>query len=160
MTKLGKFMYNLVLKWSNMLMKHHWLWVLLNLTWGILLTLPTTIFGLILSFKYKSQKYFWTRCLQFGDNWGGFEGSFFIFVANNMGEEWTEHTRQHEFGHSFQNALFGPLTIFIVTIPSIIRYWYRRLFPSKCSTKYDDIWFEGSATCAGENATYYLSFRK
>lgn len=39
---------------------------------------------------------------------------------------------------------------FVITIPSIIRYWYRELKYNKKGltppTEYDDIWFEGQAT--------------
>ena len=38
-TKYGKFMFNLSLKGSRFLMKHMWLYYLLNYTWGIIMTL-------------------------------------------------------------------------------------------------------------------------
>ena len=37
----------------------------------------------------------------------------------------------HEFGHTFQNCLLGPLFPFMVAIPSAIRYWLREIFPKK-----------------------------
>ena len=58
-------------------------------------------------------------------------------------------TNNHELGHTFQNAILGPFFIFIVAIPSAIRYWYRR-FSKKTKPEYDAIWFEGSATSIGE----------
>ena len=38
-TKYGKFMFNLVLRGSKFLMKHMWLYYVLNYTWGIIMTL-------------------------------------------------------------------------------------------------------------------------
>lgn len=100
---------------------------------------------------YKPVKFHGEVEFDFGDNWGGLEAGLFIFVANNMGDEWYLHTRCHEYGHSYQNALFGPFTIFIVSIPSIYRYW-RNIYRIKHNiddVPYDLAWFEGSASDLG-----------
>ena len=59
----------------------------------------------------------------------------------------------HESGHGIQNAIMGPLFIFLVAIPSAARYWYRELKFNRKGltppTAYDAIWFEGSATYLG-----------
>lgn len=76
-------------------------------------------------------------------------GMFFL-----VGEEYDDYVIHHESGHGIQNIIFGPLFLFLVGIPSIIRYWYREfkyyrkgLDPK---TEYDDIWFEGQATKLGK----------
>lgn len=46
-----------------------------------------------------------------------------IFVTNDC----EENTLLHETGHSKQSLMFGPLYHFIVSIPSICLFWYRRL---------------------------------
>jgi hypothetical protein len=60
----------------------------------------------------------------------------------------------HECGHGLQNIMFGPLFIFIIFIPSCIRYWYRELRYERKGimppTSYDSIWFEGWATELGK----------
>ena len=68
-----------------------------------------------------------------------------------MGEEWTEHTTMHEIGHTFQNAVLGPLYPFLVLIPSAIRYWMfgSRTRHGKPNPPYDGIWFEAAATDVG-----------
>lgn len=160
-TKLGWLMYKLTYNWSEFLKKHVWLWYVLNLTWG----LPMTLFGALISLGllisgHKPRKFMNVIEFDFGNNWGGLEGGIFIFVANNMGDEWTLHTRCHEYGHSFQNALFGPFTIFLISIPSVIRYWVRK-FQSKKGKQlpsYDEIWFEGSATDIGLNIYYNIYY--
>lgn len=161
MTKAGKFMFNLSIKGGLFLHKHMWLWYILTFTWGLPLTLMGAFISLFLVItKHKPRKFLHCVEFDFGNNWGGLEGGFFTFVANNMGESWTLHTRCHEYGHSFQNALFGPFTIFIVAIPSAIRYWVRifKQKKNKACKPYDAIWFEDSASQLGtyiyNNITY------
>ena len=165
-SKLGTFLYNLEMRWVKFLSKHMWLWWVLNLAWGILYSLIGLIIDLFVcifilprdknsvSFNYRNK----VRCHQFGNNWGGLEGVFFIFVSNGMGKDYEEEVRMHELGHSFQNALFGPFFIFIVAIPSAIRYWYQVIKEKKgysfSDDWYDNAWFEGSATDGGK---YYIS---
>ena len=91
----------------------------------------------------------------FGYGWG-FEMGCFWFVAydcdkyNDLNNEFMGH----EAGHGLQNIIFGPFQIFLVSIPSAIRYWYRELKyyrkGKEPKTAYDDIWFEGWATSLGK----------
>ncbi len=101
----------------------------------------------ILFLKGTPHKNGYSYIVEIGGNWGGLElgavalcGRYTEFDPN-----WFEHTRRHEFGHSLQNIIFGPFMLFVVTIPSAIRYWYRRLTPGP-HEPYDAIWFEGTAT--------------
>lgn len=152
---IGRLLYSLTMRWGKWLSSHMWLWYLLNLTWGFLYTFIGFLIALFvkLFFRVKFEKYQRVYCAMFGDNWGGLEGVFFIFVSLNMSAEFTLHTKKHEFGHSFQNALFGPFNIFLTLIPSAVRYWYQRIRDSKglSNKPYDLIWFEGSASDIGES---------
>lgn len=139
-------------KVSMFLTRHMWLYYLLNLTWGAL----TTYFGLLLTllilpFK-RPERFAKTYCFKLKKNWGGLTVGMMFFRDTTS----IDHVSMHEYGHTFQNAILGPFMIFIVGIPSTIRYWYRHLkyerkglMPFK---KYDDIWFEGSATEIGSYA--------
>ena len=101
--------------------------------------------------KSKFGKFGPAHYLMFGNNWGGLEFGINFFVADNMGDEWTLHTKKHELGHTFQNAIYGPFVIFISFIPSAIRYWYQhfRAKKNKSNKPYDLAWFEESATDVG-----------
>ena len=91
-----------------------WQW-----TWG----LPQTLVGLAMALKYR-------RCprkrvggalatLHDGD-WGGVSLGMFIFVPQGLRPEKEAEYLSHEYGHTFQSALLGPLYLFAVGIPSFL----------------------------------------
>ena len=153
-TKAGNIMYSFLQKSTKMLIKHRWLYWLLNFTWGIL----TTLCGLLLSLAMlcigkKPKRWHSVWYFQIFDSWGGMEmGTMFLRDNSNY-----TSTNNHEYGHSFQNAILGPFFIFIVAIPSAIRYWYQeiRRRQHKPNVEYDLIWFEGSATDIGNDACLF-----
>jgi hypothetical protein len=82
-----------------------------------------------------------------GKYWGGVELGCMCIVS----EPTSQHTLDHEFGHSIQNCFFGPFMI-LISLASATRYWWRE-FQKKKGKKlvpYDTIWFEGQATKWGE----------
>lgn len=93
----------------------------------------------------------WGYCWYFEigkKNWGGCEWGPVFLKDKHEGD----HIKNHEFGHGIQNCFFGPFMIFLVSAPSSIRYWYRRIRTRRglpLKTEYDDIWFEGQATRLG-----------
>lgn len=89
-----------------------------------------------------------------GKDWGGVNfGCFFLVCEDCINDD---HVRAHESGHGLQNIIFGPFMVFVVAIPSAIRYWYRmsvwRRSPEEYAKlpEYDAIWFEGGATRWGK----------
>lgn len=126
------------------------LYYILNFTWGIFMTLLGYILLFILWPFGKIKCYDkYTLYLEFRwkTGWGFSIGTVFFTTKNP-----SQSLLYHEFGHTVQNAIFGPLTPFLVSIPSITRYYYR-FFRIKNKKKlvnlYDDIWFEGTATHLG-----------
>lgn len=118
------------------------LYYFLNFTWGIIMN----IFGLIgagamLVLGKKPIRHAGSIVFRTGHYWGGVSLGIFTFMCEESGK----HTLDHEFGHSIQNALYGPLFPFIVAIPSATRYWMIRL-GKLVVEDYDSIWFEGQAT--------------
>lgn len=98
------------------------LYYILNCTWGCIMTFIGAIIALaLLCVGKKPQKHAGSIYFNVGKSWGGVElGCFFLTDSNN-----STHTKNHEFGHSLQNCLWGPLFPFVVCIPSAIRYWLR-----------------------------------
>lgn len=155
-TKLGEWLFNSVNKVSLYIAYHKVLFYILSYTWGLI----TTLFGWIvylflrIFFKNKIQlkgKFFTARYIMLFDEWGGLELGTNFILAGNMGKYFTEHTKCHELGHTYQNAALGPFAIIFIFIPSVIQYWIQRLRKDQSKNKpYDLIWFEGSATYIGE----------
>ena len=143
-------MVNLINKIAVWLSKHKWLYYILNFTWGSILTVVgfLMILGLLIAGK-KPEIYYGCFRFKIGKSWGGFSIGLLIVTDNNS----SDNVSLHEVGHTYQNAILGPLMIFLVSIPSMVRYWYRELKYYRKGlapkTKYDDIWFEGSATKIG-----------
>ena len=131
-----------------------------QLTWGIVMSLIGLITALIciLFLKGKVHKNGYTIIIEVGGNWGGINlGCISLcggYTTVCPDENWFQHTRRHEFGHSLQNLIFGPLFPFIVAIPSAIRYHYQNYRSKKGlpNKEYDVIWFEGTATRWGTKA--------
>lgn len=130
------------------------LYYFLNLTWGLLLTLAGALVALFLLIIGKHPKRH-GGCLYFniGKNWGGVSMGLFFFTDNS---DFTS-IKNHEYGHSLQNAILGPFMIFVVAIPSVIRYWIHtfRDKKGKPNPPYDAIWFEGQATKWGDETVSY-----
>lgn len=123
---------------------------LLSFTWGLPNVLIGSIVAAVLRITgHKPTRYGWEWCFELkGIDWGLELGVFFIAPADDDDEE----LKMHEHGHGIQNALLGIFTPLVVTIPSIVRFWYRefRSFIRKpCATDYSDIWFERSADASG-----------
>lgn len=163
-TKLGKAMFAIMEKLGEALAKHPKLIYVLNYTWGILATLAGWIaYGFAKLFLWKNirayEKFLHMHVMLYGDNWGGLSLGMVAFISDGMGDEYTKHVFNHETGHSIQNAILGPLWIFLVGIPSAIRYWYQEIRKRKGlgNTPYDDAWWEGSASSLGN---YYASLGK
>ena len=125
-----------------------------SLTWGSLMTIVGLIVTgfCILFLKGKVHKNGCSYIVEIGGNWGGLElGAVALcggYTTTCPDENWFQHTRRHEFGHALQNLIFGPLMLFVVGIPSAIRYHYQNWRTKKGleNKPYDSIWFEGQAT--------------
>jgi hypothetical protein len=125
------------------------IYYLLNIIWGFPMTLIGLITYSVLScLGYKSKDLGPCKWFTIGKNWGGISLGFVIITDDTP----SEHTLDHEFGHSIQNAIFGIFFPFIVALPSAARYWKREFDYKKGKElpPYDSIWFEGQATKLGK----------
>ncbi len=128
------------------------LYWLLSWTWGIIMTTVGSVVALCLIIAgYKPQRNQYGWVFMIGKNWGGVEMGPFAIVNENA----SQHTLDHEFGHSLQNCYLGPYMVFI-SLASAARYWWREYLVQVKKKKYSDlpdydaIWFEGTATYLGE----------
>ncbi len=124
-------------------------YIALSLTWG----LPLTIFGALIFLPLliagkKPKRFGYCYRIETGKNWGGLEGGLFFITCENP----PESLLRHEHGHGFQNLIFGPLMLPLVTIPSAIR-WHWRRYAQRHGAKlrpYGAIWFEHMADELGK----------
>ena len=162
-TKAGTFLFNMCAAWTKFLVKHRWLYYFLACTWGFIMTIIGLIVSGVLAIvklcsggkvKITFKSYHWIYDISVGPTyWGGLEfGLCFLRDQKSRG-----NLNAHEFGHTFQNCLFGPLFLFIAWIPSVIWYWSREAKPVKERKPYDTLWFEDAATQCGRYANAYLN---
>jgi len=148
----GRRMYRLCAAWTKFVVKHRWLYEVLIYTWGAIMSVIGLVAaGIMRVFGRAKAKRFaggWTFYQEVGECWGGVSlGGNFFKDKNCTGEE----TCEHEFGHTFQNALLGPLAIVLAFVPSFVRYWYQTWADKKGKPlkDYDAVWFEGAASDCG-----------
>ena len=96
---------------------------LIQWTWG----LPVNLFGglayLICTklLHYRWQHFGYARIVYVPWKGGGLSLGLFIFVKENHSKKtWTYNTRIHEYGHTWQCLLLGPLYWVVIAIPSFI----------------------------------------
>lgn len=126
------------------------LYYILNLTWGLPLTIVGWLLTLILLPFCKVKRYKYTYYVVLPMDYFGISIGTTFFV----GRKSKESTLCHEFGHTVQNAIFGPFMLFVVSLPSVTRWWWRHFKIKKGLGKslmgYNHIWFEGSAQAIGD----------
>ena len=166
-SKIGNFMFFICAKATKLLIKARPLYYLLACIWGIILTFIGIVITIVLGVarifnkNIHFEKYYWIYDIKAGPTyWGGFEmGLMFVRDQKSI-----TTVNAHEFGHTFQNCLLGPLMPFVVSLPSAIRYWiiyfkYDRKGLT-CPYEYDSIWFEDAATQCGNYAVHYLETKQ
>lgn len=120
-------------------------------TWGVIMTLIGAFVALaLLVTGHKPHRFHYFVYFEIGEGWGGFELGGFFVVSRGV----PLSTKQHEAGHGLQNIMLGVFMPFVVSLPSAIRYWWRRGRQKRglghTLPPYDSIWFEGWATSLGK----------
>ena len=93
-------------------------WVV-QCTWGVIMTLIGSVVAAIcLITKHKPKRFGKAVYFVIGKNWGGISLGGFFFISASQDDM---NTKTHEYGHTIQNLLLGPLFPFIVGIPSASR---------------------------------------
>ena len=119
------------------------MYYLLQLTWGLLENLiGFMVFFIFIKEPHKCEGKVIQTTLPY--SCGSFSLGMFVFLEKYS----SSRLVAHEIGHSYQNIIFGPLKPFLVSIPSVIRFW---LFGGRHLDwdAYNKAWFEGQATKLG-----------
>ena len=124
--------------------------LIFNCTWGIIMTAIGGVVAMVLILSGKRPfKYGGCYFFRVGKKpWGGLNLGLVSLISPHA----TGVTMRHEFGHSIQNAMLGPLAIFLVYIPSFLRYhWFNlRRKLGLINGNYYAAWYEHDATELGE----------
>lgn len=92
---------------------------LIQFTWGILQNILGFVFFLKQS-KCRHKFYYGSVLTYHEGDWGGVSLGIFIFVNGKRDEEWIRGTEVHEYGHTIQSLILGPLYLFVIGIPSSV----------------------------------------
>lgn len=130
------------------------LYWLLQTTWGLIGTLIGFLFCVLLLGLNRAKLSMYKQAIHVRVK--GFPGGVslggFIFTDEDA---YGLSIRGHEWGHTIQNIIFGPLFMFIIGLPSIIRCAFYNYYYDNNREKYnklpdyDSVWFEGWATRLG-----------
>ena len=131
------------------------LFYIIQWTWG----LPVNIVGGIayfvcaVIFKRPHQKFGKANIVYLPWNAGGLSMGLFIFVKDgNAKPEWTYNTRIHEYGHTWQCLLLGPLYYIVIALPSVIWCNCFASYRKKNNVSYYKLYCEGWANAWGKKA--------
>ena len=129
------------------------LFYLIQWTWG----LPVNIVGGIAYFvcvailKRPHQKFGKANIVYLPWNAGGLSMGLFIFIKDNAkSKEWTYNCRIHEYGHTWQALLLGPLYYIIIALPSVIWCNCFAGYRKKNNVPYSKLYCEGWANAWGQ----------
>ena len=93
---------------------------LLSFTWGLPMSLVgLVVCGILKNLGYKPQKYGHCYRIEIGKSWGGLCLGWLFLTGKNP----SEHTKNHELGHGYQNACLYGWIMPILSIISAVRYW-------------------------------------
>lgn len=125
-------------------------------TWG----LPVNIVGGTAYFictrilKRRHSKFGYANIVYLPWNAGGLSMGLFIFVKDNHESKvWTYNTRIHEYGHTWQCLLLGPLYYLAVALPSVIWCNFFENYRKKNNVSYYKLYCEAWANRWGQKAT-------
>ena len=96
------------------------LFYFVQFTWGLPVNLIGGIGWLILRGKFRHERFKNAFVTYVPGNWGGVSLGLFIFMAEGRTEGWTRNTKIHEYGHTIQCLLLGPLYWLVIAAPSAV----------------------------------------
>lgn len=128
-----------------------WQW-----TWGFTVNLAGGIAYLICTKikKYDHEMIGYSHIVFVPWNQGGLSLGTFIFMkANHENKDWTYDTKIHEYGHTWQCLLLGPLYWLVVALPSAIWCNFFENYRKKNNVSYYKLYCEAWANAWGQRAT-------
>ena len=132
------------------------LFYIIQWTWGLSVNIVGGIAYLICTavLKRPHQRFGKAFIVYLPWNAGGLSMGLFIFVKDGHTKpEWTYNTRIHEYGHTWQCLLLGPLYYIVIAIPSVIWCNVFGGYRKKHNISYYKLYCEAWANAWGQKAT-------
>lgn len=137
------------------------LYHVLQWTWGIVQNIAGLALDIALG-RGRRSRFYGARVIEYprdtflGPSTGCFTLGRFVFMNEGLSGEERERLLVHEYGHTVQSILYGPLYLAVVGIPSVLRF--RRFYTKKGrkeskGTLYSSGFPENQANRLGEWAT-------
>ena len=126
------------------------LFLLVQWTWGMSVNFVGAIVFLILSSKNRWEAFNNAYICYIPGFKGGLSLGLFIFMEDTDREQWTYNTRIHEYGHTIQCLLLGPLYWIVVALPSAIWCNFFAGYRKKKNVSYYKLYCESWANKWGE----------
>lgn len=126
-----------------------WTWGLpVNLVGGIAFLICTKIKG------YRWQRFGYAKIVYVPWKGGGLSMGLFIFMKDgHKDKKWTYNTRIHEYGHTWQCLLLGPLYYIVIALPSVIWCNCFAGYRKKNNVPYSAVYCESWANSWGEKGS-------
>ena len=132
------------------------LFYLIQWTWGLPVNLVGGIVFLVCT-KIKKrcfQRFGYSYIVYLPWNQGGLSLGLFIFMKDqHSSKKWTYNTRIHEYGHTWQCLLLGPLYYIVIAIPSAIWCNVFASYRKKHNLSYYKVYCESWANAWGQKFT-------
>ncbi len=129
---------------------------LVQWTWGLPVNLVGGIAYLICTKikKRRHSRFGYSYIVYLPWKSGGLSMGLFIFMRDNHPKkEWTYNTRIHEYGHTWQCLMLGPLYYLIVALPSVIWCNFFQKYREKNNVSYYKLYCEAWANKLGQKMT-------
>lgn len=132
------------------------LFYLIQWTWGLSVN---AVGGLAYLFcikvkKFEHAKFGYANIVYVPWRSGGLSMGLFIFIKKNHERpEWTYNTRIHEYGHTWQCLLLGPLYYIVIALPSVIWCNFFEEYRKRNKVSYYWLYCEGWANAWGMRST-------
>lgn len=138
-TSLGDFLFYLV----------QWTWGLpVNLVGWIAFAICTKIKG------RRWQRFGYAKIVYLPWNAGGLSLGLFIFMKDqHKSRTWTYDARIHEYGHTWQCLLLGPLYYIVIALPSAVWCNFFQGYREKHNVSYYKLYCESWANAWGQKVT-------
>ena len=121
---------------------------LLQFTWGLTANLAGLFVFLCCRSRFRSKIFRNAIVTYLPGNRGGLSLGIFIFLSVRNTQEGSRLCA-HEYGHTIQNLLLGPLYWLVIAIPSVIWYRFFAGYREKRGIPYDALFCERWATAWG-----------